>query len=227
MRKGDWLWAAVLVSIVAGLFLPSTRDGFASLTRTHPYLMGFMKVAILATMGELLAGRINAGDWVKPAPGLHLRTIVWGLLGMSFALTFAVFGAGTKAAIADGFLPAAPGVFARILPALLTSTIMNLCFAPVMMAAHRITDTYIELAHGRLADLPKFRLAYVAGRIDWPGFIAFVVAKTIPLFWIPAHTVTFMLPAEYRVLMAAMLSIALGAILAFARQKKPAEALAT
>jgi hypothetical protein len=42
--------------------------------------------------------------------------------------------------------------------------------------------------------------------------------KTIPIFWIPAHTITFLLPSEYRVLSAAFLSIALGTILAFAKK---------
>jgi hypothetical protein len=45
--------------------------------------------------------------------------------------------------------------------------------------------------------------------------------KTIPLFWIPAHTITFSLPPEYRVLMASFLSIALGGILAFAKRRSP------
>ena len=43
--------------------------------------------------------------------------------------------------------------------------------------------------------------------------MSFTLLKTIPLFWIPAHTVTFMLPAEYQVIMAAALSIALGIML--------------
>ena len=53
---------------------------------------------------------------------------------------------------------------------------------------------------------------------DLKGFVTFVVCRTIPVFWIPAHTVTFMLPPEYRVLMAAMLSICLGAILGISRK---------
>ena len=62
-------------------------------------------------------------------------------------------------------------------------------------------------------------LPEVTDRIDWRGFIGFVVLKTIPFFWIPAHTVTFLLPPEYRILVAALLSIALGAILAYAKRK--------
>ena len=49
--------------------------------------------------------------------------------------------------------------------------------------------------------------------------MTFVVGKTIPFFWIPAHTVTFLLPPEYRVFVAALLSIALGLILALASSR--------
>ncbi|NTV18536.1 MAG: Mpv17/PMP22 family protein, partial [Bacteroidales bacterium] len=48
-------------------------------------------------------------------------------------------------------------------------------------------------------------------------FLKFVVGKTIPLFWIPAHTITFMLPDQYKVLFAASLSIVLGLILSYAK----------
>ena len=47
----------------------------------------------------------------------------------------------------------------------------------------------------------------------------FVYKKTIPLFWIPAHTITFLLPAEYRILVAALLGIVLGVILGIASLK--------
>ena len=56
-------------------------------------------------------------------------------------------------------------------------------------------------------------------RINWDDFISFVLVKTIPIFWIPAHTITFLLPPEHRVLSAAFLSTALGGILAFAKKK--------
>ena len=42
----------------------------------------------------------------------------------------------------------------------------------------------------------------------------------MPLFWIPAHTVTFMLPSEYQVMMAAALSVALGIFLSLGNRKK-------
>jgi hypothetical protein len=44
----------------------------------------------------------------------------------------------------------------------------------------------------------------------------FVFKKTIPFFWIPAHTITFLLPPQYRVLYAALLSVVLGILLGVA-----------
>ena len=43
--------------------------------------------------------------------------------------------------------------------------------------------------------------------------------KTIVVFWIPAHTITFCLPAQYQILMSAFLSLALGFILTIKPKK--------
>jgi hypothetical protein len=52
--------------------------------------------------------------------------------------------------------------------------------------------------------------------LNWKVQWDFVFKKTIPLFWIPAHTITFMLPGEFQVLFAASLSIVLGLLLSVA-----------
>ncbi|HNW48075.1 MAG TPA: hypothetical protein PKK88_00005, partial [Bacteroidales bacterium] len=70
---------------------------------------------------------------------------------------------------------------------------------------------------GTAIDRQRPTIAGVISTIDWPGFLKFVVGKTIPLFWIPAHTITFMLPDQYKVLFAASLSIVLGLILSYAK----------
>ncbi|SMC79313.1 Mpv17/PMP22 family protein [Sporomusa malonica] len=217
MRKGDLIWLAGLLGIVLFLLYPSTHEIFVRLTKGYPYIMGFIKVAILATLGELLALRIIAGEWRKPF-GLSYRAFIWGLLGISFVLVFEIFASGTAVAVKKGLLPMGGGIFANVLPALFTSAAMNIIFAPTMMAFHRVTDTYIDLAHGELGNLNKVTLQAVVSKIDWQNFVGFVIVKTIPLFWIPAHTITFLLPPEYRVLSASFLSIALGAILAFAKK---------
>jgi hypothetical protein len=88
---------------------------------------------------------------------------------------------------------------------------MNLTFGVAFMAAHRISDALLD---NLAAGVPGFDAA--VRRVDWPAFFTFVVGRTIPLFWIPAHTVTFLLPTQYRVLVAALLSIVLGVVLTVA-----------
>lgn len=217
MKKGDYLWLAGLSAFIAMLITPVTRGIFITFTTEHAYLGGFIKFFILATMGELLATRIVTMDWQIPK-GLFYRALVWGFLGIVIVLTFNIFASGTAEALANGFLPGGNSKFAF---AFFVSAIMNLSFAPTMMAFHRITDTYIDLRYENNSG--EVNLSEVVKHIDWDGFVSFVLMKTIPLFWIPAHTITFLLPPEYRVLMAAFLSIALGTILAFAKKRKKGE----
>ncbi len=213
-KRGDFLWLAALLGVTAFLVVPATLQSFVSATAAQPYLMGFAKFALLATMGELLAVRIVTGGWQK-LPGLLLKILVWGIIGMLIVLMFQVYTSGVAGAVEKRLLWVGSGWLARLLTAFLTSAVMNLTFGPVFMAAHRISDTWIEArAAGR-----GLSLAAAVDRIDWPGFFRFVVGKTIPFFWIPAHTITFLLPPEYRVMMAAYLSIALGVILAYARRR--------
>ena len=63
----------------------------------------------------------------------------------------------------------------------------------------------------------------ILGRINWNVQWNFVFKKTIPFFWIPAHTITFLLPEDYQVAFAALLGIALGVILSFAAIKGKAK----
>ncbi len=220
MKKYDLLWAAALAAVVAFLVFPATHAVFAALSKTHPYLMAFVKFALLATMGELLAIRIVTGDWARPV-GIFWRALIWGLLGIVIALVFSLYAVGVADAMKKGLLPAfgETGFAHSLAFAFFTSTLMNGLFAPTFMAFHRITDTYIDLGKGTWAGMSRLSLAEVLDHIDWKGFVSFVVCRTIPLFWIPAHTITFLLAPEYRVMMAAMLSIALGGILAFAKKK--------
>ncbi|WBW99594.1 hypothetical protein [Oceanirhabdus sp. W0125-5] len=220
MKLKDFLWALVLVLLGAFLAVPQTREIFETLTSQHPYLMGFVKVSILATMGELLASRIAKGEFIKPI-GVFWKFIVWGFFGIAFAVVFKIFGAGTVAAAEKGLLPTWENASVnKVSIALLTSFFMNTAFAPTFMALHRILDTFIELGDGKINKIFKVSLVDVCEEVDWYGYVSFVILKTVPFFWIPAHTITFMLPEQYRVLMAAMLSIALGAILAYSKRKK-------
>jgi hypothetical protein len=213
MKKGDFIWILALAAVVAFMVVPTTQVYFNEWTKAVPYVMGFVKFAILATMGELMAIRIIKGDYAKPA-GLVWRIIIWGGIGMLITLMFNVFAGGVMSAQAKGYLPF-EGVSLAF--AFFTSAIMNCFFAPAFMGLHKYTDTYLDLKASRGG---KVTISDITAAIDWDSFISFIVLKTIPFFWIPAHTITFMLAPEYRVMAAAFLSIALGAILAFSKKTK-------
>lgn len=213
MNKKDFLWGLTLIGVIIFLINSSTHNMFIKFNGGHPYIAGFIKFALLASLGDLLAARIVSKKWEKPS-GLLFRAFIWGFLGMVIVLIFNIFAAGVTIAMDKGILP---GKNLTILFAFFTSAIMNSTFAPTMMAFHRCTDTYADLKFGK--GEKEVNLSLIVENIDWDGFVSFVVIKTIPFFWIPAHTITFLLPPEYRVLAAAFLSIALGAILSFAKRK--------
>jgi hypothetical protein len=129
---------------------------------------------------------------------------------------FSLYTSGVNGAVEKGLLFTGQGYAAKFFTALYISTIMNLTFAPVFMATHRITDVYID----KIYSGEKSTFSNIINEIDWSRFIKFVVGKTIPLFWIPAHTITFLLPDEFKVIFAASLSIFLGLILSLSRHRK-------
>lgn len=224
MKKGDFLWALALAAVVAFLVAPGTHALFVTASKGHPLLMAFVKFGLLATMGELLAIRIVSGSWSTPV-GLPWKAVIWGFIGMLIALIFVLYDNGVSALMTKGYLPnpSGDGFSPAFTKAFFISSLMNLLFAPTFMAMHRVTDTWIDLAEGKLSGMMQLKLPEVLRPIDWNGFIQFVICRTIPLFWIPAHTIVFMLPSEYRVLVAAMLSIVLGAILGFAKKRGQTE----
>lgn len=214
MKKGDLYWFLALMIWVVILAVPASRTVFMAVTEAHPYLGGFVKFAILASMGDLLGARVLSGQWKKPN-GFLYRALIWGIIGLMVTLVFTVFMGGVAAAQASGRLPFEGVVLAQ---AFFGSTIMNLTFGPMMMAFHRFTDLFIDLKYEKKGG--KVTLTELVKRNDWESLVTFSWAKTCPLFWIPAHTVVFMLPSAYRVLVSAFLSIALGLLLALARKGK-------
>ncbi len=214
MKRGDFLWGLALLAWIIILMVPASRTAFVAITDAHPYAGGFVKFAILASMGDLLGARVLKGYWAKPK-GLHYRAVIWGIIGMMVTLVFTIFMSGAAAAQAAGRLPFAGSAVAA---AFFGSTIMNLTFGPMMMAFHRFTDMYIDTlyeGHNERTTISK-----LVDRNDWHSLVEFSWLKTCPFFWIPAHTAVFMLPGQYRVLASAFLSIALGLLLALAKKGK-------
>lgn len=200
----------ILAAFAVILIVPSSREVFKSLSAGHPYIMGFVKFGLLATVGEVLALTIRRRSPAMPYY-IGWRMLIWGLIGVAITFMMKTYSYGVAGLMENGLLPGAGESFwSRLLKAFYTAAVMNLTFGPTFMATHKCTDKYLELRH---EGVRKPGLKGVVNGVDWHGFVSFTLFRTIPLFWIPAHTLTFLLPAEYQVIAAAALSIALGLIL--------------
>ena len=217
---------------VVGFFLPffifkEVFDAYYQFNLEHGVLMSFIKFALLATLGEVIGLRIKTGSYYKKGFGLLPRAIVWGFLGITIYMAFAIFSTGTPVLLermgmegAGALLHSELG-WKKVLVAFSISTALNLFYAPVMMTFHKITDIHILETGGTLKGFfTPIRFARIFGEINWDVQWNFVFKRTIPLFWIPAQTITFLLPQEFRVLFAAFLGIVLGVLLAIAALKK-------
>ena len=229
MKRQDLYFAIVMLAIILPFFLsPELYAWYKSFNAAHAMIMAFLKFGILATLGEMLGCRISTGDYTTPTFGVLPRMVVWGLLGIVISMAMTVFSNGIPAFIssmggenlvaafkADGF------AWGKLVVALSISVMMNTFFAPVFMTFHKITDTHIAENGGSIKALfrPIDMRRHIV-ELNWDRQWSFIFKKTIPLFWYPAHTITFMLPGEYRVLFAALLGVALGVILAIGARKK-------
>lgn len=203
---------SLLVFLLTGLLIfIVTRDFFLSFAASTPLLAGFIKFFVLATIGDFVGLRIKSGKWNIPNY-LFIKAMIWGFIGVVIVLMFGIFPVGVEYLQSENILPFKGSALAL---ALFTSILMNFTFAPTMMAFHRITDTYLNLS----VENSKVTLKDAIDDVKWNQFFSFIVLKTIPLFWIPAHTITFLLPSEYRVIFAAVLGIFLGLILGVFKNK--------
>lgn len=204
----------VLLCFAIVLAIPSSREVFKTLSNTHPYIMGFIKFGLLATVGELLAIKLSTKEWKWPVCMVH-RVVIWGLIGVAITYMMKCYTGGIIYLMGAGLLPGgallASGTFlGTLLKAFFISTTMNLTFGPTFMAFHKCSDKWLEF---KAAGEKDTSIQHIVKDVNWGMFVSFTLFKTVPFFWIPAHTVTFILPAEYQVMVAATLSIALGIIL--------------
>lgn len=142
-----------------------------------------------------------------------MRGIIWGLIGMAIAMIFPFFMAGAAAVQDMGLLPFKGS---KVAHAFFGSMIMNISFGPMMMVFHKFTDLYVDAFYAK----EDISLSKLVDRVNWHAVVEFTWTKACIFFWIPAHTIVFLLPSAYRVLVSAFLSIALGFLLAIANRKK-------
>ena len=228
MKRADLYFIVAIAAIFLPFFLSAPLyEWYSTFNASHGMVMSFLKFGILSTLGEMLGCRISTGKYVTPTFGVLPRMVVWGFLGMGINMAMIIFSKGTpmfmqymgmtnavEAFTADSFS------MDKLWVALAVSVAMNTIFAPVFMTFHKVTDAHIAAHGGSLKALvTPIPMAERLGTLNWQAQWGFVFRKTIPFFWYPAHTITFLLPAEQRVLFAALLGIVLGVLLAVSVKK--------
>lgn len=227
MKKQDFIFILFVILFFAPFFLSSdVFDAYIGFNKDHGMIMSFIKFGLLATLGEIIGLRIRSGVYYKEGFGVIPRAIVWGFLGLTIKMAFIIFATGTPMFLSYLGLENATSLmsggfsFEKLLVAFAISACMNIIYAPVMMTLHKITDMHIIDNGGTVLGLFRpMKMESIFTSIDWSVQWNFVFKKTIPFFWIPMHTITFMLPVDFQVLFAAVLGIALGVLLALASLK--------
>lgn len=229
MKRSDYITLGVVVLILLPFFIsPPVFELYRKLNHQFGYTASFIKFAVLATFGESLGLRIRTGRYWQKGFGMIPRAFVWGILGITIKMAFVIFGEGGPMILQTlgiNFPTAVPSEIFRVqefswlklLASFSVGVTLNFFFAPVFMTTHRITDMHIQNTGGTVKGfftvIPVRR--YIS-EMDWATYWDFVLKKTIPFFWIPAQTLNFMLPEEFRILVAAFYSVILGILLSVA-----------
>lgn len=237
MKKSDIIFIlGTLIVVVPFFVFEPVGEWFNTSTNTYPFVMAFFKFAILSTAGEVLGYRLKTGNYPTREFGVIPRGITWGFLGVLITAAMTIFSAGVPALLIKVGIKPENAEYATMirdmsilestswyhfLAALMISIFMNCIFAPFFMTLHKISDSCIMSNNGRA--IGYFRNLHFGERLvglDWNMMWNFLFKKTIPLFWIPAHTITFMLAPGFRVLFAALLGVMLGVFMSLATKKK-------
>lgn len=210
--KKDYIISVFMFAVTSLLIFIVTRDFFLDFASDFKLLGGFIKFFFLASIGDFIAYRIKNKEWNIPSYML-VKAIVWGLIGIVIVIMFTIYPLGVENLQEGNILPFYGN---SLFFALFSSILMNLTFAPTMMTFHRVSDTYLNLRKSN----KNITLNETMDSINFRKFFNFAIFRTIPLFWIPAHTITFLLPEEFRIIFAAVLGIFLGLLLGIFNNKK-------
>lgn len=235
MKKQDiYFTLGAILFFLPFFVVEPMMDFYNWFNSNQPFLISFFKFAVLSTTGEVIGLRIRTGRYSQKGFGVLPRAIVWGFLGIGIKMAFVIFGEGAPRMVAamgvdfggispseilnQNFFKTFSGV--QLLTAFAVSLTMNTFFAPVFMTIHKITDTHILNNGGTLRGFFRpIQFGKILQTMNWVVQWNFVFKKTIPLFWYPAHTITFLLPADVRILFAALLGVVLGVLLSIASLK--------
>lgn len=166
---------------------------------SNPMLSACIQFGVLGTLGEVASHALVKRRWELPCSKgqTALKILAWGVLGMVVKFGFTGIKGFTHALLEAGYLPAFAA--SGLAHACAVSLAANFFFGPQMMFFHRLEDNLIMR--------------------QWNFQGMDLALKSLLWFWIPAHTLTFALPAPFQIGLAALWGVVLGFILGFAKSK--------
>ena len=174
-------------------------DLYITWVKAYPITSAMLQFAILGTSGEIISKWVVQKSFKYPFTALLTiwKMIVWAILAIGIKLAFKGFTGYAETLMHSGYLPEfKPRSLGH---AFSVSALMNLQFGLFLVIMHRILDNIPEKVK------------------NWKNLHKSMYS--LLWFWIPAHTVTFMLADDLRIGLAAIWSLALGLILGFYNRK--------
>jgi hypothetical protein len=161
--------------------------------KAYPIITAMIQFAILGTLGDTIAKWINKGKFFVPYNfvTLLLKMTEWAILAVFIKYAFIGFYGFVDGLIGHALFPE----MNKFAYAFAISATMNLQFGPFLVIMHRLFDNIIA-RQKNWANINKGMLSLI-----W--------------FWIPAHTITFILDKPFQIGLAAVWSVVLGIILGF------------
>lgn len=172
---------------------------YLELVKAHPILTAVVQFAVLGTLGELVSKWVVQKSFKYPFSFLLTlwKMAVWSILAVCIKYAFVGINGFVIALMEHGFLPQMKA--GGLAFAFAKSALVNLQFGLFLVIFHRVLDNLV-IKVKNWKNLDKGMLALL-----W--------------FWIPAHTITFSLPPDYQIGLAALWSVALGFILGIFNRK--------
>ncbi len=171
---------------------------YIDFVKSFPLISAMIQFAILGTFGDVVSHWLVKRKIFSPYDfkTLLLKMIEWAILAVFIKYAFIGFNGFVDSLIFHDYLPELDGIGKSFA----ISTMMNLQFGPFLVIMHRVLDNVIaQQSNWRNIDKGFYSLLW---------------------FWIPAHTITFILPKEFQIGLAAIWSLALGIILGIYNRKR-------
>ena len=166
---------------------------YVEFVKSYPIYSAMIQFAVLGTLGDVLSKWIQQSRVFLPykTSVIFLKMIEWAILAITIKYAFVGYQGFIDSLTENGLLPKL-GLFGR---AFSVSVTMNLQFGLFLVIFHRFLDNLIAKQNNwKNIDKGMFSLIW---------------------FWIPAHTITFMLDKPYQIGLAAIWSVVLGFILGY------------